>query len=280
MTTEVFPEASGTVDAASEPIDSPDPQVLIPEVRQHARRRRLRNAAVGLSGAAIAAGLFIFLGSGSPSGGRASGLSSPPASGVTRTAGLAEACNKAAPKGPRAWPALTARQAVISETRGRYTAVVYHPPGSQVMACITNGRGGTATEMSNFGQSGIPRPGADQITDVGGGAGAAPGFAGATANQHLRQRRGASTTFKQRLQRLLALGVESDQFGLAANNVSAVTFDFTHGPTVDATVHNGWYFAWWPNLDHPTSVQITTTSGQTQTDKCSPPARSASPPPC
>jgi hypothetical protein len=67
---------------------------------------------------------------------------------------------------------------------------------------------------------------------------------------------------------------------MAGNNVSAVTFDFTDGPTVDATVHNGWYFAWWPNLDNPTSVQITTTSGQTQTDKCSSPSHFSPMPLC
>ena len=56
-------------------------------------------------------------------------------------------------------------------------------------------------------------------------------------------------------------GVESDDFGMAGSDVSAVTFDFAGGLTVDATVQNGWYFAWWPTLDDPASVQITTTSG-------------------
>ncbi|HWE58604.1 MAG TPA: hypothetical protein VG228_02830 [Solirubrobacteraceae bacterium] len=175
---------------------------------------------------------------------------------------------------------LTAGQAVVSEARGRYTAVVYHPSGSRVFACITNGRGGTATEMGNFGQRGIPKAGADQITDVGGGAGAAPEFAGGNPNQPLPQYREESRATKRRFQRLLARGVETDQFGMAGNNVSAVTFDFTDGLTVDATVQNGWYFAWWPNLDHPTTVQITTSSGQPQTDECSSPSQSSSPPPC
>ncbi len=281
MKTDVYPDRPDSAENAPEPIEGPIPQVLIPEVRQHARRRRLRNlSAVLIAGAALAS-VFLFLGSGSPAGSRASQLPSPAASGATRPEGLAEACNKAAPRGPNAWPVLTARQAVVSETSGRYTAVVYHPTGSRVFACITNDRGGTGTEMSSFGQRGIPKPGADQITDLGGGAGAAPGFAGGNPNQPLpSQYRNASKARKQRLQRLLAQGTESDQFGMAGNNVSTVTFDFTDGPTVDATVHNDWYFAWWPTLDHPTSVQITTTSGQTQTDKCSTPSQSGSPPPC
>jgi hypothetical protein len=67
---------------------------------------------------------------------------------------------------------------------------------------------------------------------------------------------------------LLAVGVESDVLGMAGSDVSEITFDLAGGLTVDATIQNGWYFAWWPGLDDgPTSVQITTTSGQT--DQCS-----------
>src|SRR5579875_1794112 len=39
---------------------------LIPEVRQHARRRRLRNLAIVLVTAALVAGLVVFIGSSSP----------------------------------------------------------------------------------------------------------------------------------------------------------------------------------------------------------------------
>ena len=175
MKTDIYPRRPDSAVSAPEPIESPIPQVLIPEVRQHARRRRLRNLAAVLISGATAAGLLLFLGSGSPAGSRASRPSSPSASGATHTKRVTEACNKAAPRGPHAWPVLTAGQAVVSDARGRYMAVVYHPTGSRVFACITNGSGGTATEDSSFGQGGIPKPGADEITNAGGGAGAAPG---------------------------------------------------------------------------------------------------------
>lgn len=279
MKTDIYPPRPDSAVRAPEPIESPIPRVLIPEVRQHARRRRLRNLAAVLISGAAAAGLLLFLGSGSPAGSHASRPSSPSASGATHTERVTEACNKAAPRGPHAWPVLTAGQAVVSEARGRYMAVVYHPTGSLVLACITNGSGGTATE-SSFGQGEIPKPGADEITDLGGGAGAAPGFAGASTNQPLSQHRDESSALGERLQRVVSRGVESDVFGMAGSDVSAVTFDFTDGLTVDATIQNGWYFAWWPTLGHPASVQITTTSGQTQTEKCSSPPQSRSRPPC
>jgi hypothetical protein len=273
MNTDVYPERPDSAVNGPEPIESPIPQVLIREVRQHARRRRLRNlAAVLISGAAVA-GLLLFLGSGSPAESRATRPSSPPTPGATRTERSDQVCNKTAPR-------RITGQAVLSETSGRYAATVYHPTGSQVFVCITHAGRGAGGQMSNFGQHGIPKPGPDQITDLGGGAGAAPGFRGRHLNQLPPQYRDQSSATKQRFRRLLARGVESDEVGTAGNNVAAVKLDFNGGLTVDATVHNGWYFAWWPTLDHPTSVQITTSTGQTRTDECSSPSQSGSPPPC
>jgi hypothetical protein len=273
MNTDVYPERSDSAATGPEPTESPIPQVLIPEVRQHARRRRLRNLAAVLIAGAAAAGLFLFLGSGSPAGSRANQPSSPFASGATHADSSDEVCGKTAPR-------RITGQAVVSETSGRYTATVYHPTGSQVFVCITEGRAGAGSQMSNFGPRGVAKPAPDHITHLGGGGGAAPGFPGGNPNQLPPQFRDQSSATKQRFRRLLARGVESDEAGMAGSNVSAIAFDFTGGVTVDATVHNGWYFAWWPNLDHPTSVQITTTSGQTKTDGCSSRSQSAPPPPC
>ena len=49
--------------------------------------------------------------------------------------------------------------------------------------------------------------------------------------------------------------------GRAGGDVSAVTFKFTNGKTVDTTVEHGWYFAWWPWTGFPTSARITTATG-------------------
>jgi hypothetical protein len=269
MKTGVYPDMTDLAVGGPES-ENPLPEVLIPEVRQHARRRRLRNLAVVLLSGAAVASLFLFLGSGSPAGSRP-GQSHPPfALGATRAESSDQVCNKATPR-------RITGQAVLSETSGRYTATVYHPTDSQVFVCITYPGGGTGGQMSNFGQHGIPKPGPDQITDLDGGAGAAPGFPGSHLNQLPQQYRDLSSATKQRFRRLLARGVESDEVGMAGNNVAAVTLDLNGGLTVEATVHNGWYFAWWPTLDHPTAVQITTSTGQTQTNTCSKPSQSGSP---
>lgn len=49
-------------------------------------------------------------------------------------------------------------------------------------------------------------------------------------------------------------------YGRAGADVSAVTFTFADGSSVDATVENGWYFAWWPGGSRPTSVSVTANS--------------------
>jgi hypothetical protein len=229
--------------------------------RLRTRRQRLW-AAVGASGTALVAGgtaAILLLSSGASvayAGWSPVPLTVTPAA----VASVTEACNKATNDPRNPWPSLTAGQAVLSEARGQYTAVVYLS-GSRVFACITNGSRGTATQSSSFGQRGLPKPGADQITDVGGGAGAAPGFAGGNPNQPLPES-GQHSIVSRAIQQ--GSGVESDVLGTAGSDVIAVTFDFTDGLTVDATVQNGWYFAWWPTLDDPASVQITATSGQTQ----------------
>ena len=51
--------------------------------------------------------------------------------------------------------------------------------------------------------------------------------------------------------------------GLAGDDVSAVEFQFADGSTVDATVQNGWYFAWWPGHAWPTSVKVTANAATT-----------------
>jgi hypothetical protein len=271
MNTDVYPERHDSAVDGSEPMESPIPQVLIPEVRQHARRRRLRNLAAVLIAGGAAGGLFLLLGSGSPAGGQAGRPLSPSASGATGIENPAEVCKKAAPR-------RITGQAVLSETSGRYAATVYHPTGSQVFVCITYADRGAGAQMSNFGPRGIPKPGPDQLISVGGGAGAAPGFPGANPNQLPPQYRDQNSATRRRFRRLLARGVESDEVGMAGSHVSAVKLVFSDGLTAEATVHSGWYFAWWPTLDDPTSVQITTSSGQTRAAKCRSSAKFSLPP--
>ena len=57
--------------------------------------------------------------------------------------------------------------------------------------------------------------------------------------------------------------VEQFFTGLAGRDVQSVRLLFDQGVTVDATVKNGWYFAWWPGEALPDSIQVTSNSGST-----------------
>lgn len=165
---------------------------------------------------------------------------------------------------------LSVSQVVLSETRDNYTAALYLT-NNGVYDCITDGdahgtgvgRAATTAPTST--------PGSDQITVPIGSGGAAPGFPGGNPNQPLPQRwqqalshmtNSAQRARQEQIWRnALAHGVESNDYGQAGKDVSAITFSFTDGLTVDATVQNGWYFAWWPTLDIPTTVAVTTPTG-------------------
>lgn len=169
-------------------------------------------------------------------------------------------------------------QAVLSETRGKYTAAIYVTSNS-VYDCIT----ADTTDSTEVGQDGLPPghndtsgnsnpvPGPDQIGAPDGGGRSAPGFPGGNPNGPLplRWQRALATLTnpaqhaqqEQAWRNELASGVEYHYLGLAGSDVSAVTLNFADGLTVDATVADGWYFAWWPTADPPTSMQVTTSSG-------------------
>ena len=184
------------------------------------------------------------------------------------------ACNRA--PGLEGLP-VRARRPVLTDARGRYTAELYVVGDDVVWDCISDGRSGD----TNVGAGDLQiykAPRADQLGLPGGGGGSAPGFRESTdpnqplppqfqaALQHIRD----PTLRAEReagLRRMLILGVETHVYGLAGSRIAAATFAFANGVTVDATVQKGWYFAWWPGLDYPTSVQITTRAGATITSQ-------------
>lgn len=65
------------------------------------------------------------------------------------------------------------------------------------------------------------------------------------------------------------------EFGRVGSGVTAVSLDFAGGETAEATVSNGWYAVWWPDLcgpesktlGRPTTIRYTTTDGQITTQK-------------
>jgi hypothetical protein len=125
---------------------------------------------------------------------------------------------------------------VLTDGRVSYTAAIY-VDGHTAHICISNGHHtATSLAMNNTILHFDTAPGPDQLGIPSGGGGSAPGFPGSS-------------------------GQEEDVHGLAGSDISAVTFEFADGSTVDATVQNGWYFAWWPGHAWPSSVRVTTSKG-------------------
>jgi hypothetical protein len=261
---------------------STDAEVRLCAVDDHPRtKRNLRwPIVVGFSGTAVAAGAataVVLLSSAAPpafAGWSAVPTTSTPAALAAATTACGEQWNHNSPSD------MSPSEAGLSETRGNYTAAIY-VTSSSVYNCISAG----TRASTEVGQDGLPPgqndasgnsnlvPGPDQISAPTGGGGSAPGFPGGNPNGPLpkrwQQQLALVTNPTQRAymeqsrRKELASGVESHYLGLAGSDVTAVTLHFTDGLTVDATVQDGWYFAWWPTLDDPASMEVTTSSGST-----------------
>jgi hypothetical protein len=163
----------------------------------------------------------------------------------------------------------------LTDQRGSFTAALY-TAGTTVYACLSDGtHDDTAVAYNQTQLDGtFARPGRDQLQLSSNSGGGLQGFTGASVNGPLpsqwqnllntpRYQNDPSllARTKTAFRAMLVGGVESNAFGMAGSDVSAVTFGFADGVTVYATVQNGWYFAWWPSLDYPSSVLVTTTDG-------------------
>jgi hypothetical protein len=208
------------------------------DYRARTTRRRKLWAAMGTCGTALAGGAvaaILTLSSGASVAEGWTAIPSPPSAAAVAAA--AAACNwEHDETGP---PILTGTP-VLTEGRGSYTAAIY-VNGQVDHVCISNGQhSDVSLAMDRMPLFYDAAPGPDQLGDPSGFGGAGGGFPGPTKSTASR---GAKTVS-----------------GLAGSDVSAVTFEFATGPAVEATVQNGWYFAWWPGDSWPTSVQVTTGS--------------------
>lgn len=208
------------------------------------------------------------------------GWSALPAKPTAGALGAAlDACNRNLGLSDDRYTPHFAGQPVLTDARGKYVAAIYARfPSTYV--CISDGKL-TATLTGGFNTlSFYAAPGPNQLGLPTGLGGHAPGFPGSNPHQQLpprlRAAMQADPQFKHNpallakveaaRQQGLDQGVESNLSGLAGKSIASVTLVFGTA-TVDATVENGWYFAWWPNIDYPTSVQVTTRSGSTITSK-------------
>jgi hypothetical protein len=176
-----------------------------------------------------------------------------PAFGVLGTAGTAAAVAvavslssgaasafagwQATPTTPTTAPAAPAGQAcgqglgtaALTDSRGPYTAAIYSQ-GDTTAVCLS----GNGISMSSRETS--PSPVAAPVGQL--------------------QYAGGGTRDSAGNQLMLA-------DGRAGAGVTAVAFDLSDGTTVQATVTDGWYMAWWPGTATATKAQVTTASGTT-----------------
>jgi hypothetical protein len=116
---------------------------------------------------------------------------------------------------------------VLTDSRGPYTASIYADQTTSDLCLSGNG-----VSMSSSTTSAAPASVAAGQIDLGGGG--------------TRDSAGNALTLVD---------------GRTGAGVSAVTIDRSDGSSVQATVTNGWYLAWWPGTVTATNAQVTTASG-------------------
>jgi hypothetical protein len=112
---------------------------------------------------------------------------------------------------------------LLTDTRGPYTATIY----ANGSTCIQ----GNGMTISSGGQGGAASVPSVQIQLNGVGESDADGHALTMVD------------------------------GRVGSGVTAVTITRSDGTSVQATVKNGWYLAWWPGSEHATTAKVTSATG-------------------
>ena len=118
---------------------------------------------------------------------------------------------------------------IVTDSRGPYTAAVYQQSTTSAV-CLS----GAGVSMSSSSSSSTTKAAAiaPDVIQFGGGG--------------MRDTSGDALTLSD---------------GQVGSAVTAVTIDLSDGTSVQATVSNGWYLAWWPGDVRALDAQITTPSG-------------------
>ena len=228
---------------------NPDSIARLRAIDYHPRRRRLGKlpaiGALGAVGTAAAVGALVSLGS---------------------SAGPAFAGWQPTPGTPAPGQLAQAEQAcgqglgspVLTDSRGPYTAAIY--ADSTTSDVCLSGNGVSMSSSSTLGAGGPGRgPGGLGLGAGGQGLGAGgPGLG-----------RPAAPASVAAGQIQLGGGGTRDSSGNALTlvdgrtgaGVTAVTIERSDGSSVQATVANGWYLAWWPGTVAATKADVTTASG-------------------
>jgi hypothetical protein len=199
----------------------------------------------------------------------------PSAPSAAALATVKTACKRQA--GPLLRAAITGRL-MLAEQRGRYIAALYSG-GTDAGVCFSAGSGfasgsGTAQHFDD-----PPKP--DQLglwsefsapmpASLGSDLGVVQAAAKQVLNTRFFERRPVLRARERaRIQAGQGYAGGLDVYGRAGSNITAVSFVVYGSLKVQATVENGWYFAWWPGAPWwpgrwaTTSVNATTRSGKT-----------------
>lgn len=239
---------------------STEPDARLQAIDYHpSGRRRLRWPVAGATATllAAAASSAVLLSSAAPEAfaGWTAVPTKPTAAALNTATAL---CNALNPTGGR----LTGKP-VLTEARDRYVAAIYmNKATASYQACVSNGVwGGDGTGVMGGPLNANAAPGADQLGIPADGAMSGVGFPGLGAG--FRGRIPAWWSALTGRQRRANSDIEQNLVGRAGRNVRSVTLVFDRGAAVNATVENGWYFAWWPGAALPDTVKVTTSSGTT-----------------
>jgi hypothetical protein len=120
---------------------------------------------------------------------------------------------------------------ILTDSRGPYTAAIYSQATTSAICLSGDGVSMSSSSSSSTGAGKAPTLAADGIQFGGGGT---------------RDSAGAALTLSD---------------GRVGSGVTAVTIDLSDGTSVQATVSNGWYLAWWPGDVSATDAQVSTATG-------------------
>ncbi len=215
--------------------------------RPVARRTVVPLTGVGLLTAGGVAATIVALGAGTTPFAGWTPVANAASTAATSTAGAA--CQPRLVSRPSGAPQPD-WQIVASEARGPFTLVVYSS-GDDHATCLS----GPSTTLTS------------EIFGAGGRATEIVGSAAATHGHGAGSSMLAVTNLDDRvvtvLQPTSADGTYTIVQGRVDSDVTGVSLTRADGTTVDTTVSNGWFLAWWPGAVDPTSAAVTTANGTT-----------------
>lgn len=225
------------------------------DYRPRARRRTTGlGVTAGLVGAAATAGIVsaVTLGSSEAAFAGWSPTPSAKAAVLTDSSGPEQTCRSRLdiPMSlPGASSVTTPWSVVASDVRGPYTLVVFES-GADQATCLT---GPSVTAISRTTQGG-------QNTSVQGSSSSAGGPGHGSASAIAGPGSGDLTWYSE-LHLNSTDGELTLMDGQVASGVTAVTLERSDGSSVQATVGNGWFVAWWPGDVDSFTAEVTTASG-------------------